>query len=297
MIRRKIIVFGGNGQVGGALARLGPSLGWDIQSFDHAAGDIANPPSINRLIEACRPSLVINAAAYTKVDVAESEAEEAFQVNAEGALCVAEACRRAGIPLIHFSTDYIFDGLASQPYREDDNQAPLNVYGRSKAEGEELVCAVLVEHVILRSSWIYAATGRNFLLTMLRLGADRAELGVVDDQVGCPTYADDIAKAALIAADNAVNGKGFGVYHCCNAGETSWFNFAKCIFAEAARYGGPSPRVKPITTAEYPLPARRPAYSVLDCQKIAQMHGVAMRHWHEAMVDCIADIYKGKARL
>jgi dTDP-4-dehydrorhamnose reductase len=296
MNSRITLVFGGDGQVGGALARLGPSLGWDVRSFGHAAGDIADRVVVDQLIAAHHPAVVINAAAYTKVDAAESEAGEAFRINAEGAEKVAEACRKSKIPLIHFSTDYIFDGQASRPYREEDSQAPLNVYGQSKAEGERLIRATLNEYVILRSSWIYAAQGRNFLLTMLRLGSERSELGVVDDQVGCPTYADDIARAALDVAANVIEGRGFGVYNCCNGGETSWFNFARSIFAEASRYGGPAPNVKPITTEQYPLPARRPAYSVLDCKKLADTHNVHMRNWHDAMADCIAEIYKGKLK-
>jgi dTDP-4-dehydrorhamnose reductase len=210
------------------------------------------------------------------VDKAESEAEQAFRVNRDGARLLAEATAEEGIPLIHISTDYVFDGDAHTPYIETDPVAPQGIYARSKEEGERAVRAAADKHLILRTAWVYGPFGVNFMRTMLRLGAEREELGIVDDQTGCPTATGDIAAAILCMIETAER-PGFadwGTYHYVGGDVVTWYGFAGMIFAEAARFGQKSPRLRPITTADYPTPARRPAYSVLSTAKLNRVFGV-----------------------
>jgi dTDP-4-dehydrorhamnose reductase len=276
-----ILVFG-RGQVGTALADAAAAAGTSLTVVSRAEADIADPRAVAAAVDRARPSFLVNAAAYTAVDRAESEPQAAYRANAEGPRVLAEAAARARLPLLHISTDYIFDGSKKSAYVEDDPTAPLGVYGSSKLAGEEAVRAVLPGHVILRTAWVYAASGRNFLRTMLKLAAERSELRVVADQRGSPTSADDIAAAILRVAEAAGKGRApWGTYHFAGTGETTWHGFASRIVAEQAGITGRRPRVVPIATAEYPTPARRPANSVLDSSRFAAAFAFRARPWEE----------------
>ncbi|MDQ3288606.1 MAG: dTDP-4-dehydrorhamnose reductase [Pseudomonadota bacterium] len=288
----KILLLGGAGQVGTELRRSLAPLGElvtttrDGQLQDGApavALDLSDTDAIAPLLVRIRPDVVVNATAYTAVDRAESEPETAFRVNAEAPARIAAACAQGGATLIHLSTDYVFDGRGTQPYREDDPTCPLGVYGASKLAGEQAIVASGADHLILRTAWVYALHGQNFLRTMLRVGAERDELRVVADQVGSPTPAWLIAD--VIAAVLSQGMRESGVRHLVASGQTSWHGFAEAIFAEAhareliARV----PRVLPITTAEYPTPAQRPACSVLDTQRLQRDYGISLPDWREAL--------------
>lgn len=292
----KVLVLGAGGQVGRELTRLVWPAGYEIAAFDRSGVDITQSKQVVAAIARERPDIVVNAAAYTAVDRAESECEAAWAGNCAGPANLAAACRAAAIPLIHISTDYVFDGSKAGPYREDDPVAPLGVYGASKEAGERAVRTALPAHVILRTAWVYSAHGHNFVRTMLRLAADRPVLRVVADQHGAPTGAADIAAAiAAIVQRLAAGNRRWGTYHFTGGGETTWHGFAEAIFELAAQHGafgrGAPPRVEAITTADYPTPARRPANSVLDCGKIAAAFGIAPRPWREALADVIRELY------
>jgi dTDP-4-dehydrorhamnose reductase len=243
-----------------------------------------------------RPDMVINAAAYTAVDRAESEPDAAWAANCTGPARLAAACREAAIPLIHISTDYVFDGSKAGTYREDDPVNPLGVYGRSKEAGDRAIREALAEHVILRTAWVYSAHGHNFVKTMLRLAGERPVLRVVADQTGSPTSAADIAAAiAGVVRRLAAGGAQWGTYHFVGAGAVTWHGFAEAIFGLAAPWRGPPPRVEAITTADYPTPARRPANSVLDCRYIGEAFGITPRPWREALADVIRELYGSDA--
>ncbi len=287
-----VLVIGGSGQLAGALSRLGSLAGRPIVAAGRPRADLADKASLEALFEDTGPALVINAAAYTAVDKAEAEPDQAFLLNAEGPGALARLCAEAGIPLIHVSTDYVFDGTGTRPYREDDPVAPLGVYGASKAEGEGRVRAALARHVIARTAWVYSEQGSNFLKTMLRLGAERRLLSVVDDQRGSPTYAADLA-SALATIGAAILEPGFGkwgTYHLTNAGETTWYGFAREIFKVAGEQGRSVPQLEPIATSDYPTPARRPAYSVLDPTKARVAFGLEMADWREALKRCFTQL-------
>ena len=281
-----ILVIGRTGQVARALAQY-PG----VVTVGRPDADLADPETLTAAIARHAPAAVVNAGAYTAVDAAETERDEAFAINAAGAGHLARACAGTGVPIVHISSDYVFDGSASRPWREDDEVAPLSAYGASKAEGEAQVRAAGGRHVILRTSWIYSEAGRNFLTTMLRLGRERSELAIVDDQIGAPTYAADIAAAiARILEAAETRDDIWGTFHFANAGSTSWFGFAAEIFAKAQARGWPAPKLTPITTAGYPTPARRPAYSVLDTAKITRVFGIAPPDWREALGRCMARV-------
>jgi dTDP-4-dehydrorhamnose reductase len=251
-----------------------------LTALDRAQADIGDAAAVRAAIAQARPALVVNAAAYTKVDLAETESQTAFRVNADGAGIVAEAC--AGTPLVHISTDYVFDGTKASPYVEDDPIAPVNVYGQSKAAGERAVREANPRHVILRSSWIFGEFGHNFLKTMLRLAATREELRVVADQHGSPTSTRDIANAILALAPRLTAGEDvWGTYHFTASGTTTWHGFASRIVAAQAPLTGRNPRVTAITTAEFPTAARRPANSQLDCARFERTFGFRGRPWTE----------------
>lgn len=295
----KLLVVGANGQVGRALLRSLAPLGELVATTrsglldddaSRASGDItcerldlSEPDAIAPLVQHVRPDVVINAAAYTAVDRAEDEVDVAFRANAEAPGRLADACAVLGIPLVHYSTDYVFDGRGTRPYREDDPTDPLGVYGRTKLAGEEAIAASGARHLILRTAWVYGLHGHNFLRTMLRVGAERDELRVVADQHGCPTPAWLIADvtAAVIAQGIAES----GVRHLVAGGETSWHGFAEAIFDEAQAAGliPRAPRVIPIATHEYPTRAARPAYSVLDTARLRGEYGVELPHWRDAL--------------
>ncbi len=285
-----ILVIGRSGQIAQALARLGRIDRREIITAGRPETDLTRPDTLAAALARHGPAIVINAGAYTAVDEAENAREEAFAINAAGAGHLARACAEAGIPLLHVSSDYVFDGEARRPYREDDAIAPLSAYGASKAGGEAEVLEAGGRHVILRTSWLYSERGRNFLTTMLRLGRERANLAIVDDQTGSPSYAADVAGAIARIVSTVLVGPRediWGTFHFASAGSTTWFGFAAEIFARAESERWPAPNLKPITTAEYPTLARRPAYSVLDSGRIARVFGITPPDWREALGRCM----------
>ncbi len=280
-----ILVVGRIGQVGHELARGKWPAGFTVDFVERPQLDLTRPSEAQRIVAAARPDIVVNAAAYTAVDAAESDRDTAFAVNRDGPAALAEICREIGAPLVHFSTDYVYDGRKADAYVETDPIAPLSVYGASKAAGDAAIAARLDRHVILRTSWVYSAIGHNFVKTMLRLGAERDRLGIVDDQYGSPTAAADIAAAtiAICAALAAGKADGYGVFHFCGAGTTTWHGFAREIFRGAAARELKTPRlVEPIATEAYPTPAARPGNSRLDCGKIARLYGIEAPRWQES---------------
>ena len=287
----RILVLGAAGQVGTELQALDGRM-WEGQpltvvALPRAAADLTDPAAVRAAVAQSQCQAVINAAAYTAVDQAESHPDDAFAVNRDGPHHIAEACTRAGLPLVHLSTDYVFDGTRPGAYREDDPPSPINVYGASKLEGERAVAAALPRHAILRTSWVFAAHGRNFVRTMLRLGDERSHLRVVADQIGCPTAAADIAAAAATVAARLADGHDpslWGVFHYTSAEVTSWHGFAAAIFAERERRTGrPAPRLDAITTADFPTPARRPANSVLDNSRLRECYGIRQPDWRRSL--------------
>ena len=257
--------------------------------------DFDRPETIAACFRDVAPWLVVNADAYTAVDKAEQDADAAYRANRDGPAELARLCAAAGIPLIHVSTDYVYDGAKGEPYVETDPVAPQGVYGASKLAGEQAVLNTCPSAAVLRTSWVYAPTGRNFVRTMLNLGKTRDRLTVVADQKGCPTTAGDLAAAILeIAARIAATGwqdAYSGVFHAAGTGWTTWHGLATAVFAEAARHGAPTPRVDPITTAEYPTAAKRPADSRLDCTKLAEVFAVRLPEWRPSLARTIDTIY------
>ena len=245
--------------------------------------DITNPTQITEVFEAHQPDVLINAAAYTQVDRAESKPELAFAINRDGVANLARACKMLDIPMLHISTDYVFDGSKQGAYNESDPIAALGIYGKSKAEGDAVLQTTLTQHIILRTSWVFSATGNNFVNTMLRLGRERKELGIVNDQHGCPTSARSIAEVLLNIADRYLQGDEieWGTYHYCNQPETTWFGFATAIFQQAG--GFESLKLNAIATSDYPTPAQRPQNSVLDCTKIKEILGIEQVSWTDEL--------------
>ncbi len=290
----KLLVLGAGGQVGHELCRLAWPAGYSIAAFDHGGVDITQREAVFAAVARERPDIVINAAAYTAVDRAEIETDRAWSGNCTGPLNLAAACHDAAIPLIHLSTDYVFDGSKTGAYREDDPVHPLGVYGSSKEAGDRAVRAALAQHVILRAAWVYSAHGHNFVKTMLRLGQERPVLRVVADQIGSPTSAADIAVAIGAVVQRLAAGETrWGTYHFAGGGAVTWHGFAVAIFELASPWRGPPPLVEAITTADYPTPARRPANSVLDCSRIGEAFGIVPRAWREALAEVIGEIYAG----
>ncbi len=294
-----ILVFGRIGQLGKELARRPWASGFELTFLDRDEIDVGDPKAVKAIMAGIAADLVINASAYTAVDKAESDSAAAFAVNRDGPAAMAEVCQSRDIPLFHVSTDYVFDGSRNTPYREDAPIAPIGVYGRSKAEGEQAVRETVPRHIILRTAWVYAAHGQNFVRTMLRLAAEWPELRVVADQWGCPTAAADLAMALHLLAEryHREGSLAWGTYHFTGQGETSWHGFAECIIDLAAPTLGKRPVVKAITTADYPTPARRPANSCLDCEKMAATFGITGRPWPDALADVIAELLKPQAQV
>lgn len=288
----KILVTGRNGQVGWELQRTLAPLG-EVVALDRQALDLRNPDAIRAVVREVRPHLIVNPAAYTAVDKAESEAEVAQAVNGVAPGILAEEAKRLGAALIHYSTDYVFDGSKNGAYREEDAPCPINVYGKTKLAGEDAVRAVGMPHLILRTSWVYGVRGKNFLLTMRRLGKEREELKIVADQTGAPTWSRLIAEAtAHIAAQRLTRLQELdGIYNFTASGSTSWHGFASAIFEHAAAQESAAiPRLIPIATSEYPLPAPRPPNSVLCGDKLRREFGLVMPDWRDNLNLCLDDL-------
>ncbi|PHQ72274.1 MAG: dTDP-4-dehydrorhamnose reductase [Sneathiella sp.] len=275
----KILVTGAGGQVGGSLIDHGAQNNCEVVGLDRAALDISDLSAVQAVLNDQQPDIVINAAAYTAVDRAEAESERALAINATGPENLALVCKKLDIPLLHISTDFVFDGDKQGAYVETDSVAPLSVYGVSKAKGETNIAAVGGKHIILRTAWVFGGE-QNFVTTMLRLGASRTELNIVDDQIGGPTSCEDIAQCLLTIATRVVDGdfSEWGIYHYCGAPSVSWFGFASAIFA-----GKEAPKLNPIPTKDYPTPAVRPKNSVLDCTKIKQIFNIDQPDWRSAL--------------
>jgi dTDP-4-dehydrorhamnose reductase len=293
----RLAVTGKNGQVVSALQALA-SDELEIVALGRPELDLAQPETVLKALREVKPDVVVSAAAYTAVDKAESEQDIAFAVNRDGARAVAQAASDIGIPVVHLSTDYVFDGTKDTAYVESDPTGPTSVYGRSKLEGERAVSEATDNYVVLRTAWVYSEYGNNFVKTMLRLSENRDEINVVADQFGCPTSANDIAAAVVTIARKLVEDASAplrGVFHLSGTGETNWANFAKQIFALSAENGGKSIVVNDITTAQYPTPARRPANSRLDCSKLEEVYGIKLPSWQtstRAVVTALAQSKK-----
>ncbi|KRG87117.1 dTDP-4-dehydrorhamnose reductase [Stenotrophomonas sp. CW117] len=294
-----VLVFGGNGQIGRELLRALAPLGTVVATTrsgtlaDGSVCEVADfdrPDSLPALLDRLQPAVVINAAAHTAVDRAEQEPEAAFRANAQAPGVLARWCAAHDVPLVHYSTDYVFDGQGGTPYREDASTAPLGVYGTSKRDGEDAVRAAGGRHLIFRTAWVYAAHGGNFLRTMLRLGAERDQLRVVADQIGTPTPAGLIADVTAQALRHP--GGLSGTWHLTASGQTSWHGFAEAIFAEAQATGvlAKTPVVDAIASSDYPTPARRPAWSVLDNRRLQQDFGIVLPAWQDGLKRVMAEI-------
>ncbi len=287
--RLKILITGQHGQVSLALQQRLQDLG-ELIVLGRDQLDLADVDQIRQQVRAQRPDLIINAAAHTAVDQAESEADVAFAINAIAPGVLAEEAEALGIPLIHYSTDYVFDGNKPAPYTEADTPNPLGVYGQSKLAGEQAIAAVGGEYLILRTSWVYSKHGKNFLLTMQRLLQEKPHLRIVADQIGAPTWAGTIANSTRALIDRWQAGKAgeWGVYHLTAQGETSWFGFAAAI-AEQLRAGGTAcAELEAIPSSAYPTPAKRPLNSRLDCSRLQQQWQVSQPQWQDALRECLA---------
>jgi dTDP-4-dehydrorhamnose reductase len=301
-MNHKILLTGKSGQVGGELATLLGRFG-ELFAFDRTDLDLANPTHVREVIRAIRPNVIINAAAYTAVDRAEQEKDLARIINSDAPILIADEAKKCDALLIHFSTDYVFDGSKNSPYQEEDVPHPINVYGQTKLDGEQGVRDSGAAHLIFRTAWVYATRGRNFLLTILRLATDREELRIVSDQLGAPTWSREIASATASVLSNVLRrgeddyASVSGVYHLTASGVASWYEFARSIlehaeqtppqsrwFAEATR-NRPllTQRIVPISTSEYPTPARRPAYSVLSNERLKSRFGLCLPEWQEQL--------------
>lgn len=290
--RTKYLILGANGQVGQALNAAIESNSVVILGREQA--DFSKPGSLREVIAPINPEFILNAVAYTAVDKAESEEALAYAVNAGSVRVLAEYAKEKDIPLVHYSTDYVYDGSGTHARREDTPTAPLNAYGRTKLAGEEAIIASGCKYLIFRTSWVYDAYGKNFLNTMLKLGKEREELRVVADQIGAPTYAPHIAQATLDALQHALKQEVFpsGIYHLCNGDETSWHGFAEAIFAGANKRGAELKvqRVLPIPASDYPTPAARPANSRLDCTKLRDVLGVTLPQWQVGLDNALDEM-------
>ncbi|HEX8540402.1 MAG TPA: dTDP-4-dehydrorhamnose reductase [Pseudomonas sp.] len=286
----KILISGQHGQVSQALQKSLADLG-ELVVLGRDQLDLNDPLAVIDRVQAVQPDLIINAAAYTAVDQAETDATAAFQINAMSAGVFAQQAEELGIPLVHYSTDYVFDGSKQSPYTEEDEPKPLGVYGASKLTGEQAISAIGGQHLILRTSWVYSTVGRNFLLTMQRLLQERDELNVVADQIGAPTWAGTIAQSTrqLIERWRSGNPGVWGTYHLTASGETSWFGFAEAIGQELIKNGKKCATLHPIPSSAYPTPAPRPLNSRLDCSRLQSEWGVQQTDWHSALLQCLSE--------
>ena len=292
----KLLVVGSNGQLGWEIVNAAKVCGLDCEGIDTPQFDLRGRDAVERTVGREKFTLIVNAAAFTAVDKAESEHDEAFAVNAEGPRHLAYVCAKHRLPLIHISTDYLFDGNKTSPYKESDPISPINVYGQSKAAGEKAVRESLETHVILRTSWLYSGHGNKFVKTILRLASEREELRVVAYQYGCPTYAADLA-AVILDLAKQIRSRGsvqWGVYHYCGHGVTTWHAFAQKICQLARRYQAlPVKRIEAISTHQYPTPAKRPPYSALDCSKIKSVFSIETRPWQDSLADMLGRMFAG----
>jgi dTDP-4-dehydrorhamnose reductase len=284
-----ILLIGQHGQVSRELQRSLQGIG-DVQVRGRDRLDLAQTKQISQQLRELRPELIINAAAHTAVDQAESEPELAFAINASAPGILAETAAELGVPLVHYSTDYVFDGNKATPYHEDDTPHPLGVYGRSKLAGEQAIQAVGGMHLILRTSWVYSQHGRNFLLTMQRLLQERESLSVVADQIGAPTWAGTIAQTSAQLIEHWRNGQAgpWGIYHLAAQGHTSWFGFASAIAEHLQLHGKPVAALQAIPSSAYPTPAQRPLNSRLDCSRLQRDWQVQLPNWQQALAECLA---------
>jgi dTDP-4-dehydrorhamnose reductase len=286
----RVLISGQHGQVSRELQRRLGGVG-ELIVLGRDQLDLAQPEQIRQQVQKIRPDLIINAAAHTAVDLAESEPETAFAINAVAPGIFAEEALMLGIPLIHYSTDYVFDGKKVGPYNEDDTPNPLGVYGKSKLAGERAIIDVQGKHLILRTSWVYSTYGRNFLLTMQRLLQERPEVRIVADQIGAPTWAGTIANSTLALVERWQTGEAvtWGTYHLTAQGKTSWFGFAQAIGEALRQQGKPCANLLPIPSSDYPTPAARPLNSCLDCSRLQREWGVKQPDWHSALRECLAE--------
>jgi dTDP-4-dehydrorhamnose reductase len=312
-MKPKILLTGKNGQVGAELAAMLPKLG-EVVALDRQQLDLSKPDDVRRAIREIRPALIVNAAAYTAVDQAENEEALARAVNADAPALMAQEAKKIGAGLVHYSTDYVFDGSSRSPYEEDDPPNPVSVYGKTKLAGERAIQDVGLPHLIFRTAWVYGTRGRNFLLTILRLASQREELRIVADQIGAPTWCREIARGTIsVLGRFSADRQGelslpmtCGVYHMTAAGVTSWYGFAEAIMQEtsqaspnlpwlAAATGGTliAKRISQITSEQYPTPARRPAYSVLSNSRLAQHFGVQLTEWRTQLHSAFSDSCTG----
>jgi len=293
----KILLIGGTGQVGSEIRLVAEKNNIECISPSSSELDITDRVSVNSIVERnCPLDFIVNASAYTAVDKAEDEQELATKINRDGPQYLAQACAQHKIPLLHISTDYVFDGNASSPYKENTSTNPLGVYGKTKLEGELAVRDCLLEHIILRTAWVYGAHGNNFVKTMLKLGYQRSELNVVSDQYGCPTAAIDIAETVVSIVTQMLDNPNhrWGTYHFCSGDSTHWADFAKSIFSLAKTIDSeyPNVEVNPIPSSEYPTKAARPNFSVLDCSKIEQSYAITLPKWLISLKRDIPNILK-----
>lgn len=286
----KVLVTGANGQVGSEIVQQGENIGLQMLAAGRDLLDITQRSEVDSFIRVSKPDIVINAAAYTAVDKAESEPELAYAINCSGVTFLAQACADNNIPLLHISTDYVFDGSKHAAYSETDSTNPRTIYGKSKLEGERAIEAILERYIILRVSWVFGSVGNNFVKTMLRLGKERDELRIVEDQHGGPTWAGAIATTLLGLAKRLGDGEAipWGTFHYCGQPATTWQIFAGAIFERAEALGtiGKRPGIEPILTADYPTPAHRPLNSVLNCEKILTELGIPQPDWKTGL-DCM----------
>jgi dTDP-4-dehydrorhamnose reductase len=289
----KILLTGSKGQLGREVVKAGINAGLDIISMDLPEIDITDSEKLIRIFSELKPSIVINAAAYTAVDLAETQKNLCYAVNQDGPANLTRLCGKNKARLIHISTDYVFDGKADKPYREIDPVSPVNVYGHSKAEGEKAVLAGPGKHIILRTSWLYGRYGKNFIKTMLRMGQEKKTIQVVNDQYGCPTCAYDLAEVIIVIAQRLMENQSnnSGIYHYCGNGITTWYEFAISIFQIAGELGLKNmPLVTPITTSQFPTAAKRPLYTALDCSVIGKSFGVELKPWKHSLKKTIHQI-------
>ncbi len=291
MGKQRIVITGGNGQLGSSLLKLGPFFkDFELLPIDIQDLDISNKEKVNEFIPGLKPDFLINCAAYTAVDTAEKNEDSAFKVNQTGPEYLSIVCKELGIPLIHISTDYVFPGDSDKPYQENDPTGPVTVYGRSKLAGEKAILRSGVQGMIIRTSWLYSEYGHNFVKSMIRMGREKKEISVVSDQLGSPTYAGDLARSILLIITKISEGHNLSkqceVYHFGNGGICSWYDLAQAVMELSEIIC----TIIPISTEEFPVPAKRPAYSVLDTSKIRNEFNLEISHWRTSLIKCLEQL-------